>query len=196
MVLRFGLARWTRFQITRYSRSVGSRSAKGNGEPSLITEYEQGGDKMRFCPYCRRINEGWPEICRFCAHTWSVARCRSGHINPPGTVFRGECGSVELSSPSGSGGLLNKIFQFPKLLRKLLKFTLYLAPMLILILVIANFERLLPVLAVLLGLLFILHIMAGLIPSWMVKPVFKALGLIRKARESRALQHDSRGRRR
>lgn len=57
---------------------------------------------MRYCPYCRRINPGYPAICHYCAHTWYVRLCPRGHENPPGALHCGACGSADLSETAGT----------------------------------------------------------------------------------------------
>ena len=57
---------------------------------------------MRYCPHCRRLNSGFPLICRFCGCTWHIRLCPRGHVNPPGSLHCGECGSVDLSETAGN----------------------------------------------------------------------------------------------
>lgn len=52
---------------------------------------------MRYCPHCRRFNEGEPKICNFCGRTWHVRLCPRGHENPFNAQFCGTCGSTDLS---------------------------------------------------------------------------------------------------
>ena len=67
---------------------------------------------MRYCPHCLRINQGWPERCRFCGRTWNYRICRRGHVNPSDSVFCGECGSVDLSTPILGSRFINRVFGF------------------------------------------------------------------------------------
>ncbi len=57
---------------------------------------------MRYCPFCRRINPGYPIICYYCAHTWYVRLCPRGHENPPVAMHCGTCGSADLSETAGT----------------------------------------------------------------------------------------------
>jgi hypothetical protein len=57
---------------------------------------------MRYCPHCGRLNSGFPLICRFCSRTWYIRLCPRGHVNPPGSLHCGECGSVDLSETAGN----------------------------------------------------------------------------------------------
>lgn len=56
---------------------------------------------MRYCPHCRRINPGRPQICHFCGRTWSVRLCPRGHENPYNAQYCGNCGSADLSETAG-----------------------------------------------------------------------------------------------
>lgn len=57
---------------------------------------------MKYCPHCRRFNQGNPARCRFCGRTWSYRICNRGHINPPNAIYCGECGSPDLTQTSSS----------------------------------------------------------------------------------------------
>jgi hypothetical protein len=57
---------------------------------------------MRYCPHCRRFNEGKPQICHFCGWTWYVRLCPRGHENPYNAQYCGTCGSADLTETSGS----------------------------------------------------------------------------------------------
>jgi len=58
--------------------------------------------EMRYCPYCRRFNEGNPQICHFCGRTWYIKLCPRGHENPFNAQYCGTCGSADLSDTAGS----------------------------------------------------------------------------------------------
>lgn len=57
--------------------------------------------EMRYCPYCRRINEGKPQICNFCGRTWYIRLCQRGHENPYNAQYCGICGSADLTETAG-----------------------------------------------------------------------------------------------
>lgn len=101
---------------------------------------------MRYCPNCKRINEGWPIRCRYCACTWSVRICRSGHENPLGVLFCGECGSADLSTAAPGGRLINWLFRLPQHAGLFGKIILLALPVLLLIVVIRNLNALMPLL--------------------------------------------------
>ena len=61
---------------------------------------------MRYCPYCRRINEGNPQICHFCGRTWYIKLCPRGHENPFNAQYCGTCGSADLSDTAGSRSVI------------------------------------------------------------------------------------------
>jgi hypothetical protein len=56
---------------------------------------------MRYCPNCRRWNNGRPQFCHYCGCTWHVRLCPRGHDNPPDTIYCGTCGSAELTDTAG-----------------------------------------------------------------------------------------------
>ena len=56
---------------------------------------------MRYCPYCRRFNEGKPQICHFCGRTWYIRLCPRGHENPYNAQYCGTCGSADLTETAG-----------------------------------------------------------------------------------------------
>lgn len=56
---------------------------------------------MRYCPHCRRFNEGKPTICNFCGRTWYVRLCPRGHENPYNAQYCGTCGSSDLTETAG-----------------------------------------------------------------------------------------------
>lgn len=58
--------------------------------------------EMRYCPYCKRFNEGNPPICHFCGRTWYVRLCQRGHENPYNAQYCGICGSADLTDTAGS----------------------------------------------------------------------------------------------
>lgn len=62
--------------------------------------------EMRYCPYCRRINEGKPQICNFCGRTWYIKLCPRGHENPFNAQYCGTCGSADLSDTAGSRSVI------------------------------------------------------------------------------------------
>lgn len=69
---------------------------------------------MRYCPYCKRLNVGKPQRCRYCGRTWFVKICPKGHINPPEALFCGECGSADLTQPAGRKSILYYLFSLLK----------------------------------------------------------------------------------
>jgi hypothetical protein len=62
--------------------------------------------EMRYCPYCRRFNEGNPQICHFCGRTWYIKLCPRGHENPFNAQYCGTCGSADLSDTAGSRSVI------------------------------------------------------------------------------------------
>ncbi len=56
---------------------------------------------MRYCPHCRRFNQGKPPICHFCGRTWHVRLCQRGHENPFNAQYCGTCGSADLTETVG-----------------------------------------------------------------------------------------------
>lgn len=62
--------------------------------------------EMRYCPYCRRFNEGNPQICHFCGRTWYIKLCPRGHENPFNAQYCGTCGSADLSDTAGSRSII------------------------------------------------------------------------------------------
>jgi len=131
---------------------------------------------MRYCPNCKRINEAWPNRCRFCGHTWGVRFCRRGHPNPPNAVFCGECGSGDMTDTARGGGFINLIFNLCKGRRLFPVIRLIIAliiPFLALGVTAGNLETLLPFLvaiAILVGFpgfVGVLRFGLGLLPKWL-----------------------------
>ena len=56
---------------------------------------------MRYCPHCRRLNSGRPQLCHYCGRTWHVRLCPRGHENPPDAQYCGTCGSADLTETAG-----------------------------------------------------------------------------------------------
>jgi len=131
---------------------------------------------MRYCPNCRRINEGWPERCRYCGLTWGVRFCRRGHPNPASAVFCGECGSGDMTETAHGGRLINLLFRifrgrriFP-VIRLIIALTL---PFFALGVTASNLDALLPIMvaiAILIGFpgfVGLLRFGLGLLPRWL-----------------------------
>jgi len=151
---------------------------------------------MRYCPNCRRINEAWPERCRFCGLTWNVRICRRGHQNPPNAVFCGECGSGDLTDTARGGRIINGIFslfrgggRFP-FLTLIVKLSI---PILILCVIAQNLETFLPLLVALTLLIGVLRYAVGLLPSWLTGRVRRYYRGRIKDHRDRAKRRDSRG---
>lgn len=101
---------------------------------------------MRYCHNCKRINEGWPIRCRYCACTWSVRLCRSGHENPVTALFCGLCGSADLSTAAPGGRLVNWLFRLPQHAGLFGKIMLLALPLLALMVIVQNLNALAPLL--------------------------------------------------
>ena len=151
---------------------------------------------MRYCPNCRRINEAWPERCRFCGLTWNIRICRRGHQNPANTVFCGECGSGDLTDTARGGRIINLIFRlfqgggpFPFLML-IVKLAL---PLLLLCVIAQDLEAFLPLLVALTILIGVLKYAIGLLPSWMTGRVSRYYRGRVKDHKDRAKRRDSRG---
>lgn len=151
---------------------------------------------MRYCPNCRRINEGWPERCRFCGLTWRVRICRRGHPNPPNSVFCGECGSGDLTEVARGGWFLNALFgafqgggasSFLKLLLKLA------LPILLLIALLPLFSTLLPLVFVVAVLFGVFRHSLRLLPSWITGRAGRYIRNSFRDYKDRAGRRDSRG---
>ena len=69
--------------------------------PALKDTFPYWRAEMRYCPYCRRFNEGKPQICHFCGRTWYVRLCPRGHENPYNAQYCGTCGSADLTETAG-----------------------------------------------------------------------------------------------
>ncbi len=108
---------------------------------------------MRYCPNCRRISEGWPERCFFCACTWNIRKCRSGHDNPHTALFCGTCGSADLSTPALGGRTINWFFHLPYSNKSMLKIVIIGLGLLFIIGIAQNIDAFLPLL---LGIIFLL----------------------------------------
>lgn len=151
---------------------------------------------MRYCPNCRRINEAWPERCRFCGLTWNVRICRRGHQNPANAVFCGECGSGDLTDTARGGRIVNGIFRlfqgggpFPFLML-IVKLSI---PILILCVIAQDLEAFLPLLVALVILIGILKYAVGLLPSWLTGRAGRYYRGRVKNYKDRAKRRDSRG---
>jgi hypothetical protein len=151
---------------------------------------------MRYCPNCRRINEAWPERCRFCGLTWNIRICRRGHPNPANAVFCGECGSGDLTDTARGGRFINGIFgvfqsggPFP-LLMLIVKLTI---PILMLCVIAQNLEAFLPLLVALAIMIGILRYAVGLLPSWLTGRAGRYFRGQVKDYKDRAKRRDSRG---
>lgn len=151
---------------------------------------------MRYCPNCRRINEAWPERCRFCGLTWNVRICRRGHQNPANAVFCGECGSGDLTDTARGGRIVNSIFglfegrgplPFLMLIVKLA------IPILILCVIAQDLEAFLPLLVALVILIGVLKYAVGLLPSWLTGRASRYYRGRVKNYKDRAKRRDSRG---
>ncbi len=151
---------------------------------------------MRYCPNCRRINEAWPERCRFCGLTWNVRICRRGHQNPANAVFCGECGSGDLTDTARGGRFVNGIFRlfqgggpFPFLML-MVKLAI---PILILCVIAQDLEAFLPLLVALVILIGVLKYAVGLLPSWLTGKAGRYYRGRVKNYKDRAKRRDSRG---
>lgn len=97
---------------------------------------------MRYCPHCRRLSEEWPDRCRFCARTWNYRICRRGHPNPMNSIFCGECGSADLSTPIIGGKTINRVLGLTHQRPEFQKPILYALFLLILFYVVKNLSLL------------------------------------------------------
>jgi len=151
---------------------------------------------MRYCPNCRRINEAWPERCRFCGLTWNVRICRRGHLNPANAVFCGECGSGDLSNYAHGGEFINAIFGLFHGKSPLTLLSLYIKlalPLFILYVIAKNYETLLPLIVGIVILIIALRFAIGQMPSWLTGRVGKYYRNRIKDYKNRAKKRDSRG---
>jgi hypothetical protein len=151
---------------------------------------------MRYCPNCRRINEAWPDRCRFCGLTWNVRICRRGHQNPANAVFCGECGSGDLTDTAQGGRFLNGVFRlfqgggpFP-FLSLIIKVAI---PLLILCVIVQDLEAFLPLMVAIFILISVLRFAVGLLPPWIAKPLGRYYRVRVKDYKDRAKRRDSRG---
>lgn len=151
---------------------------------------------MRYCPNCRRINQAWPQRCRFCGMTWNVRICRRGHENPPGAVFCGECGSADLTETAAGGRFLNSVFLFVggRGAFPLLMFTLKLAlPIILLCLLLIDFESMLPSLVIIVLLVRLAQFAVESLPHGLNRPFRSYYRRRHKDYKDRVERRDSRG---
>ena len=151
---------------------------------------------MRYCSNCRRINESWPDRCRFCGLTWNVRICRRGHSNPTNAVFCGECGSGDLTNTAQGGRLINglfRIFQRGGPLPFLMFLVKLALPILVFFVIVQDLEAFLPLLVVMTILVVILRYAIGLLPSWIFGPIGRYYRGRVKDYKDRAKRRDSRG---
>jgi hypothetical protein len=141
---------------------------------------------MRFCSHCKRINEGWPIRCRFCACTWSVRLCRSGHENPCTALFCGQCGSPDLSTTAPGGRLINWFFKLPEHCGVIGKILILVLPILILFAVVRNLEAILPLLFALTVMLLLARLVVNGVPSGIRKILMRYFRLATKKENNRA----------
>lgn len=147
---------------------------------------------MRFCAYCRRINERWPDRCRFCGHTWSVKFCRRGHVNPSNAIFCGECGSADLSETAFGGRFINmmfKLFTYPGLLGIVIKVCMF---SFFIFLVVRDIEAIIPTIIAFSILALMIKYSLSLLPTW-IKSIPKRVYNHLK-QNNRTEQRDRRGR--
>jgi len=134
---------------------------------------------MRYCPNCRRINEGWPDLCMFCNRSWSSRICRRGrHKNPGSAIFCGTCGSGDLTETAHGGRFINgifKLFQGGGLSSFLLLIVKLAFPILIVCAIAQNLDAFIPVLIALVIFLGVIRYAFNFVrnalsifPPWMV----------------------------
>lgn len=149
---------------------------------------------MRYCPGCHRLNEGWPERCRFCASTWGVRICRRGHPNPVDSVFCGQCGSAEMSEATRGGWFLNRIFRLFNgdhgWFRYLVKIALVLFVLLILI---KNVAFLAPFLIAIGLLVAAFRLLTQQLPGSLLGFLGRLLRFPSQQRKTKPKSHDRRG---
>lgn len=147
---------------------------------------------MRYCPSCRRINEGWPDRCRHCQSSFNLSYCAKGHPNPPGSgSFCGVCGSADLSQPATGGRLINAILGFGRhktILGLIVKLGI---PLLLLIAIAKDPERYIWLILPIVFLFLALRLAIGILP-------FRLVGLFLRlfrsdTKKYRASQRNSRG---
>ncbi len=149
---------------------------------------------MRYCPGCRRINEGWPERCRFCASNWGVRICKRGHFNPIDAIFCGECGSAEMSEAARGGWLQNRIFGLFRGESGWLRYLLKIGFLVLLILILLNNFVLLATFLIAIGLLLAA---LRLVTEYLSGSIFRVLSrLLRSPLQHRQRNSQSRDRRR
>ena len=128
---------------------------------------------MRYCPNCRRINEQWPDHCRYCGSTWGVKICRGGHLNPAGAVYCGQCGSAHLTQPASGCGLVNLIFGLCRG-QGWIRFAIKVAvPICLLVILSKHLELVLPFLVALYVLVSIFKHTFGVLPPWVTGPIMR-----------------------
>jgi RNA polymerase subunit RPABC4/transcription elongation factor Spt4 len=121
---------------------------------------------MKFCPNCRRINEGWPDFCRFCGRSWGIRICRRGrHKNPASADFCGECQSADLSETASGGRIVNWIFGAANHAGALKRLTILVTPILLIAVVFADPDSFVGVIAGIAMLMYAWNLAVGLIPN-------------------------------
>ena len=141
---------------------------------------------MRYCPYCKRINEGWPIRCRYCACTWAVRYCRSGHENPPNALFCGECGSADLSTPALGGRIQNWFFKLPQSRGVFIKMALLLLPVLLLVVLVRNLNASLPLLFAVTVMILIFKLTVDSLPKTVKGSIWKYYRALVRNKNNRA----------
>lgn len=148
---------------------------------------------MRYCPSCRRVNEGWPEYCRFCSATWGVRICKRGHVNPPNASFCGECKSAEMSEPARGGRVLNAIFRLPQRRGWLVLILKMAIPIFLFFTIVNNLSLFLPLLVAIYILISMLKFLFGQLPGWLGGPIVRFYRSRTKDLKNRASRRESRG---
>lgn len=128
---------------------------------------------MRYCPNCQRINEQWPDHCRYCGCTWSIRFCRSGHRNPASALYCGECGSSHLTQPARGGKIVNLVFGLFRG-RGWIRFAIKVAiPIVVFVTVTKNLELFLPFLVAIYILISMFKYAFGAVPPWVTGPIMR-----------------------
>lgn len=120
---------------------------------------------MRYCPYCRRISAGRPQICNYCGRTWYIRLCPRGHENPPDAQFCSSCGSTDLTE---TAGIKYWWIFFPRIF-------IWSILILFILSLIKHIEQFLPqFISLLLPLIILLtvYFMAGSMAPWPIKSLF------------------------